>query len=158
MRRPKCACGKPVKIGAVRKDGSRYYYDRCNECHVVKMAKRKGITRIEYIRNTQLNTATRAGYESVAQYQSKRHKYRKYRKDYCENKDGHLGFVCRVPKKWFSVDGKSVLQVDHIDGDPTNNDPSNLVTYCPTCHRIKTYMNNDHKTPGRKTLKYRRIR
>ena len=35
------------------------------------------------------------------------------------------------------------LDVDHIDGDPTNNDKSNLQTICANCHRLKTKLNND---------------
>ena len=31
------------------------------------------------------------------------------------------------------------LDVDHIDGDRANNDPSNLQTLCANCHRIKTF-------------------
>lgn len=30
------------------------------------------------------------------------------------------------------------LDVDHIDGDRSNNDPSNLQTLCSNCHRLKT--------------------
>lgn len=29
------------------------------------------------------------------------------------------------------------LEVDHIDGNPRNNDPFNLQTLCATCHRLK---------------------
>lgn len=32
------------------------------------------------------------------------------------------------------------LDVDHIDGDHSNNDPSNLQTLCANCHRLKTAM------------------
>lgn len=49
----------------------------------------------------------------------------KYRKDYCE----HCG------KKW--EEGKK-FDVDHIDNDPSNNNPSNLQTLCRPCHVIKS--------------------
>jgi 5-methylcytosine-specific restriction endonuclease McrA len=49
----------------------------------------------------------------------------KYRKDYCEH--------CN--KKW---EGGRKFDVDHIDNDPSNNDPSNLQTLCRKCHSIKT--------------------
>ena len=29
-------------------------------------------------------------------------------------------------------------QLDHVDGDPTNNDPGNLQVLCSACHRYKT--------------------
>jgi len=35
------------------------------------------------------------------------------------------------------------LDVDHYDGDRTNNDKENLVTLCANCHRLKTKMNRD---------------
>jgi len=39
---------------------------------------------------------------------------------------------------------RSVLTVDHIDGNHDNNDPKNLQTLCPTCHNIKTIAHGDH--------------
>lgn len=58
--------------------------------------------------------------------------YTRYKKDYCES----CGFVAihRVQ-----------LDVDHIDGNHTNNEPSNLQTLCANCHRLKTQLNNDHQ-------------
>lgn len=35
------------------------------------------------------------------------------------------------------------LDVDHVDGDRTNNDPSNLRTLCKNCHAYKTAMKAD---------------
>ena len=32
--------------------------------------------------------------------------------------------------------GNVMVQVDHIDGDPTNNHPNNLRRLCPNCHSI----------------------
>ena len=57
--------------------------------------------------------------------------YRKFKKDYCES----CGFKAVVPAQ---------LDVDHIDGDRTNNDESNLQTLCANCHRLKTHMSSDH--------------
>lgn len=34
--------------------------------------------------------------------------------------------------------GKGQAHVDHADGDPNNNDPSNLRTMCVACHSRKT--------------------
>lgn len=57
--------------------------------------------------------------------------YTKFKKDYCEE----CGFIAvhRVQ-----------LDVDHIDGNHQNNNPSNLQTLCANCHRLKTQMSNDH--------------
>lgn len=55
----------------------------------------------------------------------KKLKYRKHKKNKCEK----CGFT---PKH------KCQLDVDHIDNDHNNNDPSNLQTLCANCHRLKT--------------------
>lgn len=38
---------------------------------------------------------------------------------------------------------KIQLDIDHIDGNRSNNDPSNLQTLCANCHRLKTKKNKD---------------
>lgn len=78
-------------------------------------------------------------------------KYKQYRKDYCENVDGRLGFVCTTNIVW-----NGMLDTDHIDGHSDNNDPSNLQTLCKCCHAYKTRQNKDYLTPGRKSKKKQR--
>ena len=56
--------------------------------------------------------------------------YRQHRKDYCED----CGFI----PIWIGQ-----LDVDHIDSDHNNNDPSNLRTLCANCHRLKTHCFNN---------------
>lgn len=58
--------------------------------------------------------------------------YRLHKGSYCEL----CGFVAVHPCQ---------LDVDHIDGDKVNNDPSNLQTLCANCHRLKTWENSDWK-------------
>ena len=74
--------------------------------------------------------------------------YSIFRKDFCENIDKRLGFKCTT-----KILIMAQLQVDHIDGNPFNNEPSNLQTLCACCHVYKTHANRDYATPGRKTLK-----
>jgi 5-methylcytosine-specific restriction endonuclease McrA len=74
--------------------------------------------------------------------------YAAVRKNYCENIDGRLGFVCTT-----TILLAAQLEVDHIDGNPLNNDLENLQTLCGCCHKYKTIINEDWKTPGRKTRK-----
>jgi hypothetical protein len=93
-----------------------------------------------------LLTAERRGV-SVTELVNSRHPYRKHRKDYCENIDGRLGYTCTT-----TIMIPAQLEVDHIDGDPSNNDSKNLQTLCGCCHKYKTIINEDHKSPGRKNL------
>ena len=93
-----------------------------------------------------LLTADRLGI-SVTELVNARHPYRKYRKTYCENIDGRLGYKCTATIHW---DG--MLDVDHINGDPSNNDPKNLQTLCKCCHSYKTNISEDYISPGRKSL------
>ena len=58
-------------------------------------------------------------------------KYRKFKKNHCEE----CGFVAVH---------KCQLDVDHIDLNRNNNDPSNLRTLCRNCHSLKTIVNGDH--------------
>ena len=39
---------------------------------------------------------------------------------------------------------RSVLEVDHLDGNHNNNEPENLKTKCLMCHRIKTIISGDY--------------
>jgi hypothetical protein len=66
-----------------------------------------------------------------------------YKTGTCSNKDGHLGFDCMV--KWTKVPGwaKGMTEIDHVDGDCTNNDPSNLDELCPLCHKLKGQLSGD---------------
>jgi hypothetical protein len=57
--------------------------------------------------------------------------YRRYKKDHCEM----CGFIPVVAAQ---------LDVDHVDGDRTNNNESNLQTLCANCHRLKTHLSKDH--------------
>lgn len=43
----------------------------------------------------------------------------------------------------FKAEHKIQMDVDHIDGNHTNNDESNLQVLCANCHRLKTYVNKD---------------
>lgn len=49
----------------------------------------------------------------------------------------HKGPVCE--RCDFVPEHPCQLDVDHIDGNHANNDPSNLQTLCANCHRLKTW-------------------
>jgi hypothetical protein len=50
---------------------------------------------------------------------------KRFKLDHCER----CGFI---PEDLVQLD------IDHINGDRANNDPSNLQTLCANCHRLKT--------------------
>lgn len=50
--------------------------------------------------------------------------YAKYRKDYCE--------YCGIK----NLETKLTFVVHHRDGNPTNDNPDNLITLCHSCHKL----------------------
>ena len=163
-KRPKCThrgCKAPRAITNTLKDGAPNYRNVCHVHHHSNIAKkhgvqtaleltakRKGLTVSQYAKKIALAAAKKAGYSNVNDYKNSLHPYRRYRKDYCENIDKRLGFKCTTNLFW---DG--MLDVDHRNGDPTDNRPRNLQTLCKCCHAYKTHKNKDARTPGRKALK-----
>ena len=65
--------------------------------------------------------------------------YVKYKKDYCENVDGRLGFKCTAT----IIDGCQ-LQVDPGNGNHYDNSKDNCQTLCSNCHSYKTMMSGDN--------------
>ena len=49
------------------------------------------------------------------------------------------------------TDNLPLVEIDHIDGDCTNNIPSNLRVLCPNCHSFTPYFRNSNieSTRGR---------
>jgi 5-methylcytosine-specific restriction endonuclease McrA len=60
----------------------------------------------------------------------------------------HLGDKCI--KCGFIPEHKCQLDIDHIDGNHSNNDLSNLQTLCANCHRLKTETEKDYRTNAEK--------
>jgi hypothetical protein len=123
------------------KSGKPGYRAVCLACHRAHICAKNNVTSPKQL------TAKRQGM-TVAAYSNLSHPTRKHKKHYCENIDGRLGYKCNC-----TIHDSSQLEVDHIDGNPFNNDPSNLQTLCANCHKYKTHKNKDHISPGRTTGK-----
>ena len=119
-----------------------------NAMRALASAKKAGFKTVsEYTRWTTSIQAKKAGFDTVSEYLNSKHPYRKFRKSYCENIDGRFGYYCESV-----IRHPAQLHVDHIDGNPKNNDPDNLMTLCVMCHVFKTHRDKDYATPGRKAL------
>lgn len=49
--------------------------------------------------------------------------------------------------------GGLILEIDHVDGDHTNNSRQNLQVLCPSCHALTPNFRNWGRTSKRKTSK-----
>ena len=130
--------------------GQPKYKDVCVPCHQSVTALRYAEkNNVDWVKNIIDVIAHKKGFTSANDYLISIHPYRKYRKNYCENIDKRLGFPCTTNIVW---DG--MLDVDHIDENPSNEDPSNYQTLCACCHRYKgnRFIKKYGKTPGRGAL------
>ena len=113
----------------------------------------------ETVRAHEEHCAAAEGFKSVTAWKNSKHPYLKYRKTYCENRDGRFGFECTftpppayvLEELGLQEDFMGWLQVDHKNGNHLDNREENLQTLCANCHNVKTFANGDYATPGRKT-------
>lgn len=61
----------------------------------------------------------------------------------CSNHDSRYGFPC-VSKE---ILDPSQLDINHIDGNNNNRDPSNIEVLCKMCHTLITLRNEHHLQP-----------
>lgn len=61
----------------------------------------------------------------------------------CCNHDGHLGFECAINWSTLPTWAKGLTEIDHVNGDNSNNDLSNLQELCVICHKLKGQKNGD---------------
>jgi len=64
----------------------------------------------------------------------------------------HKGYVCSKCSLTHWLGTLLSLELDHIDGNASNNHPSNLRFLCPNCHSITPTWKGRNKGYGRKSL------
>jgi len=144
-----CDCPKTV-MDWHWTSGKPVYRSVCTRCHDANTARKYAAKHsdAEWVRTVVDVCAHKEGFKTVADWSNSKHPYRQYRRDYCENIDGRLGYMCTTNTSIWT----GVLDVDHIDGNPSNNTEKNLQTLCKCCHAYKTNIYKDYATDGRKTL------
>ena len=66
-----------------------------------------------------------------------------FKTGYCSNSDSHLGFACAINYKkapW----AVGMTEIDHKNGDCTDNRVKNLDELCPMCHKRKGRLLGDY--------------
>jgi hypothetical protein len=98
----------------------------CTQCKTNRAAKNS---------KYRAHSPSKAPWKRCSPYQElcsscKKNPYAIHKKESCES----CGFV----PEW-----QGQLDVDHIDGNHSNNKLDNLKTLCANCHRLKTYLCKD---------------
>jgi hypothetical protein len=64
------------------------------------------------------------------------------------------GSACEICgwDKCHPIDGFTLVEIDHIDGDAKNNKPENLRVLCPNCHS----MTSNHRARNKKSSRIRK--
>jgi Zn finger protein HypA/HybF involved in hydrogenase expression len=73
---------------------------------------------------------------------------RRYLIEKYKNKCSKCGWNKKHP-----ITGSVPLEIDHIDGNSSNNLETNLQLLCPNCHALTPYFRNLNKGRGRKWRK-----
>lgn len=144
-----------LRYNMPREQQSTCHTDNCDGLQLIADYNYRGTGKPQYrkwcVTCYQEKRAVNAGFKTNMEYIHDLHPYLKFRKDYCENIDSRLGFVCPTPKELYLA-VSAILQVDHIDGNPHNNDEKNCQTFCVLCHTYKSWTSGDMVSPGRKSL------
>lgn len=108
-------CGRPVTYSNTDKNGNKRFRPHCSHCQAASYGK----------------WPHRPGVTP-------------FKKGTCDNHDGRLGFPCLCDLAKAPSWAKGLTDIDHIDGDCSNNDPANLQELCGMCHKLKGQANGDY--------------
>jgi len=113
----------------------------------------------EFKYNPHHNTGKYCSSQCNGQHKSALHKQKWYNGElkrvdrptirrYLSEDRGYKCEVCGI-SDW---QGKKItLHVDHINGDPSNDEPSNTRLICPNCHSQTEFLGGANKGRGRKS-------
>lgn len=108
-------CDQPVTYSNTDKNGNKRYRPHCSHCQAASYGK----------------WPHRSGVTP-------------FKRGQCDNHDGRLGFACLCNLADAPSWAKGLTEIDHIDGDCTNNDPGNLQELCVLCHKLKGQASGDY--------------
>ena len=81
-----------------------------------------------------------------------------YKKNYCENHNGILGFQCPMDSSRYSEFPSDIYHMDHVDGNHFNNDQKNVKTFCAICHTRKGKENNDFNSQKLSSMLHNKLK
>lgn len=154
-----CDSAAPRK-GRLLDDGT--YETLCNPHHDIFFAAELGVSVDRWKRLKKYRPFIKRGFstEEIKQELFEKHlannsrarPYYEHRKNYCENRDGRLGFKCTYTEPdllEFAHMGPGLwLAVDHIDGNHENHVEENCQTLCHNCHHVKGLQEGDSNKSG----------
>jgi hypothetical protein len=181
-------CDNPVHLqGHSKHTGKEQFRKVCGKHHSRRTAEKRGFTNIsqvvaanagfesvyEYqdfkarakgfdgVRDELEHRVRKKGFDSLTEYNNSKHRYRKHRKDYCENNNGmgiwvdpdtgkrrflhEAGVTCTA-----TITHAAMLSVDHINGENYDDSDGNHQTLCHNCHKVKSILSKDHWSADRK--------
>lgn len=158
--RPLCiVCNK--RLAAKRpsyKDGTPSYRDRCDRCRYVRSEASKEARKQKWHAPTDAHTRPLCACGNLtmkrmpladslgtARYHTVCSACQGYNRRYARREYRHgqdLSFCSACGHKAYD---SCQMDVDHIDGNSKNHEPSNLQVLCASCHRLKTRLEQNHK-------------
>jgi hypothetical protein len=165
-------CDNPVHLqGHSKYTGKELFRKVCGKHHSRRVAEKRGFTNISQViaANAGFDSvyeyqdfrAREKGFNSLTEYNNSKHRYRKNRKDYCENNNGmgiwidpdtgerrflhEVGVTCTA-----TITHVAMLSVDHINGENSDDSDGNHQTLCHNCHKVKSILSKDHWSAERK--------
>lgn len=130
-------------------DEVQSYYDNTKDCSWRDLIKKFGMT-LETLRRARLRGALvtkNISREERIETFPWNELYMSEKRERVLRQQEHRCKLCGIGEEW---NGKPLkLELDHIDGDSTNNKKSNLRFICPNCHQQTPTYKGKHRKTGK---------